>query len=164
MPERLKPVVYPPACGPAYYPRKAIDSVCHRCNSKQYVIKPLWSNWKRRLAQNRNVVRSNRTRGICSSGRVWFIAAACRAGAPPGLRWFESILLHRLEGSPNGMALRWKRPKGHERSTRSPSVGAFGHVGKPTPLETGQAARLGEFDPLRLRFWKCGRNGQLHRT
>lgn len=54
-------------------------------------------------------MRSNRTRGICSSGRVWLIAAACRAVVPTGLRWFESILLHRLEGSPNGMALRWKR-------------------------------------------------------
>src|SRR5438093_8405946 len=45
-------------------------------------------------------------------------------------------------------SLEAKGPKGHERSTRSPSVGAFGHVGKPTPLETGQAARLGEFDSL----------------
>ena len=61
-------------------------------------------------------------------------------------------------------SLEAKGPKGDERSTRSPSVGAFGHVGKPTPFETGQAARLGEFDPLRLRFWKRGRNGQLRRT
>ncbi len=39
-------------------------------------------------------------------------------------------------------SLEAKGPKGHERSTRSPSVGAFGHVGKPTPLERGRPQGL----------------------
>jgi len=64
----------------------------------------------------------------------------CKTVGPSGPWEFKSLgwdFVEGIGGSPNwwGTPLEAERPKGHTGSIPVPSVGGFGHAGKPARLE-----------------------------